>query len=267
MSRARTPPPRPDALVVADATVRFGGVLALDRVSLHVAEQSVTGLIGPNGAGKTTLFGVVGGFVAADDGRVFLHDRDITAWPAHRRAAAGIGRTFQRLELFAHLSAIENLLVAREVRRSSATLADDLFALPRSARQERSAREASEEILSIVGLDWARDREAGSLPLGAGRLLEIGRALCTEPSLLLLDEPTSGLDPRESVAVADLIRRVRGELAVSVLLVEHDVEFVSSVCDDVVVLDFGRVIARGTPEQVRADPQVRAAYLGTEAAS
>lgn len=267
MSKKRVPPPRPDALVVADATVRFGGVRALDGVSIHVPEQSVTGLIGPNGAGKTTLFGLAGGFVRPDAGRVFFNDRDVTGWPAHRRAAAGMGRTFQRLELFARLSAIENLLVAREVRRSKATLADDLFALPRSVSQERAARAAAEEVLSIVGLEWARDREAGTLPLGAGRLLEIGRALCGEPSLLLLDEPTSGLDARESETVATLIRRVRSDLAVTVLLVEHDVEFVAALCDRVFVLDFGRVIAHGTPAEVRADPGVRAAYLGTEAAS
>lgn len=267
MAKRATPAPRPDALVVADVTVRFGGVQALDGVSIHVAEQSITGLIGPNGAGKTTLFGVAGGFVRPDAGRVFFADRDVTSWPAHRRASAGMGRTFQRLELFGRLSAIENLLVAREVRRSKATIADDLFALPRAAAHERDAREAAEHILSIVGLEWARDREAATLPLGAGRLLEIGRALCGEPSLLLLDEPASGLDAREAAMVAGLIERVRGELGVTVLLVEHDVEFVSSLCDRVLVMDFGRVIAHGAPADVRADPAVRAAYLGTEAAS
>lgn len=267
MAKPRAQSPRPDALVVADATVRFGGVCALDGVSIHVPEQSITGLIGPNGAGKTTLFGVAGGFVRPDAGRVFFNDRDVTGWPAHRRAAAGMGRTFQRLELFGRLSAIENLLVAREVRRSKATLADDLFALPRAVNQERHAREAAEQILSIVGLQSMRDREAATLPLGAGRLLEIGRALCGEPALLLLDEPTSGLDTRESAAVAELIARVRTELGVTVLLVEHDVEFVSALCDRVFVMDFGRVIAHGTPGRIRADPAVRAAYLGAEAAS
>jgi len=259
--------PRPDALVVDEASVRFGGVVALAGATLHVREGSITGLIGPNGAGKTTLFGVAGGFVRPDAGRVFYRDRDITGWPAHRRAAAGIGRTFQRLELFSRLTAIENLLVAREVRRSKATIADDLFASRRSGSQERDARAAAEEILAIVGLEWARDREASSLPLGAGRLLEIGRALCGEPSLLMLDEPTSGLDERESGAVSALIRRMRDELSISVLLVEHDIEFVAAVCDEVFVLDFGRIIARDTPDRVRKDPAVRAAYLGTEAAS
>ncbi|HVL89385.1 MAG TPA: ABC transporter ATP-binding protein [Actinomycetota bacterium] len=265
--RARTRPAGPDALVVADATVRFGGVVALDGVSLHVRSEGVTGLIGPNGAGKTTLFGVAGGFVTPDAGRVFFHDRDVTGWPAHRRAAAGIGRTFQRLELFGRLSALENLLVAREVRRSKATLFDDLFALRRAATHEHAARDAAEQILSLVGLEWARDREAASLPLGAGRLLEIGRALCAEPSLLMLDEPTSGLDARESEMVASLIGRVRTQLSVSVLLVEHDVDFVASVCDDVFVLDFGRMIAHGPPDRIGKHPVVRAAYLGAEAAS
>lgn len=257
----------PDLLRAEGVGVQFGGLVALDGVSIRVPRGSIVGLIGPNGAGKTTLFNVVGGFVTPRRGRVLFEGRDITHWPPHRRAEAGIGRTFQKLEVFRHMSVIDNLTVAHEVGFSSATMIDDVLGLPRSRREEARARARADQVLDLVGLRWARDREADELPLGVGRIIELGRALCCEPKLLLLDEPSSGLDLRETAELGGLIRRVRDEARVTVLVVEHDMSLVMSICEYIFVLDFARLIAEGPPEAVRADPAVRAAYLGAEEAT
>ncbi len=237
-------------LEVSGAEVRFGGVAALRGVDLTVEEGAVTGLIGPNGAGKTTLFNVVTGLQKAQHGRVLLDGSDIGHLPPHRRARLGIARTFQRLEVFGSLTVRENILVAAEIRR-------------RWSRDGSNPRTVSDAVLAEVGLrDVARVR-CDTLPTGTARLVEVGRALATRPSVLLLDEPSSGLDERETDELGDLLVRL-GERGMAVLLVEHDVELVMSVCTRIHVLDFGRVLAVGTPAEIQADPTVRAAYLGTE---
>ncbi|MGH7733022.1 MAG: ABC transporter ATP-binding protein, partial [Gemmatimonadales bacterium] len=241
----------PAELAVQGVSVRFGGLLAVDDVSLDVPAGSVTGLIGPNGAGKTTLFDVATGLRRPERGRVELHGRDVTRAAPHVRARLGMARTFQRLELFGSLTARENVQTAAEVRsrrraRGSAATASGVLA---------------DELLERVGLAAVADTPADLLPVGLARLLELARALATSPSVLLLDEPSAGLDADETAALANVIASLT-EDGLAVLLVEHDMELVMRACRQIVVLDTGSVIARGSPEQIRADAAVQEAYLG-----
>ncbi len=251
-------------LEVEDLTVDFGGLRALDAVSLRVDEGRTVGLIGPNGAGKTTLFDGVGGVVVPTSGRVHIFGADVTTWPMHRRVRLGLGRTFQRLELFGSLTVLENLIVALESVSSVGGLANELFRRPASIDVRRRAQGRADELLELVGLTELASTRAADLTIGLSRLLELGRALATEPRLLLLDEPSSGLNEQESSQLADLLHDVRTTHDLSLLVVEHDMDFVLGLSDHVYVLDFGRLIAEGTPAQVQRDPVVRAAYLGQE---
>ncbi|HUY64492.1 MAG TPA: ABC transporter ATP-binding protein [Acidimicrobiales bacterium] len=237
-------------LEVADVEVRFGGVVALRGVNLVVEPASITGLIGPNGAGKTTLFNVITGLQKAQSGRIMLDDKELSALPPHRRARLGIARTFQRLEVFGSLTVRENILVAAEIRR-------------RWSRDGSNPRRVADEVIHDVGLGPVARVRCDTLPTGMARLVEVGRALATAPKVLLLDEPSSGLDEQETDELGALLARLAGQ-GVGVLLVEHDVELVMSVCSRIHVLDFGRILAVGTPAEIQADPDVRAAYLGTE---
>ncbi len=237
-------------LAVSGVTVRFGGLLALDDVGLEVPGGAVTGLIGPNGAGKTTLFDVITGLRRPERGRVVLDGADITAVAPNRRVRRGMGRTFQRLELFGSLTARENVQTAVEARRG-----------PRRRRGARSARQLADELLARIGLTEVADTPADLLPVGLARLVELARALATSPSVLLLDEPSAGLDGDETAALGTVLSELAKE-GLAVLLVEHDVELVMGSCSQVVVLDAGAVIARGTPDAVRVDPIVQEAYLG-----
>ncbi len=235
-------------LQVQEVAVRFGGLQALRGVDLEALPGTVTGLIGPNGAGKTTLFNVICGYQAATAGRVVLDGRDIGGLPPHRRARLGIARTFQRLETFGSLSARDNIRVAAEVRR-------------RWSRQRADTDAATEEILDLVGLRHVADEQVDAMPTGLARLVELGRALATEPRLLLLDEPSSGLDERESEEFGRLLLRLAGE-GMGVLLVEHDIDLVMAVCSTIFVLDFGAILASGPPAEIQRNEAVRAAYLG-----
>lgn len=254
-----------DALVVTDVGVRFGGVSALDGVSLRVAPGEICGLIGANGAGKTTLFDVISGVRIPDSGRVELHGRDITRSSPHRRARSGLRRTFQRVQVFGWLSVEDNLVVASEWHGGGGGVVADLVSLPSRRRRERDRRTRASEVLDACGLSAVRESPAAGLPIGTARLVELGRALVDEPTMLLLDEPASGLDAHEAERFAALVRRTRDERGTSVLLVEHDVGFVMAHCDRVVVLHLGRVLAEGTPDEIRDDPAVREAYLGAAA--
>ncbi len=236
-------------LQAEDVQVRFGGLVALDGAHLEVNEGAIAGLIGPNGAGKTTMFNVICGFQDMVRGRVELEGRSITKIKPHRRARLGIARTFQRLEIFGSLSVYENVLMAAETRR-------------RASKQKFNPRKAARSILETLGLERVAEVRADAMPTGLARTVELGRALATKPKVLLLDEPSSGLGHAESDAFAELLLRLRGE-GLGILLVEHDVDLVMKVCDQIYVLDFGRPIADGTPAEVQAHPAVQAAYLGT----
>ncbi|MCW2674322.1 MAG: amino acid/amide transporter ATP-binding protein 1, family [Frankiales bacterium] len=237
-------------LRVENAAVRFGGVQAVKDMSLECPAGRVTGLIGPNGAGKTTLFNIITGLQRPDSGRVLLGDRDLTRLPAQRRARAGLARTFQRLEVFGSLTVRENVLLAAELKRGL-------------SRKGEAPSATADQLLARVGLTALADSQAGALPTGSARLLELARALATAPSVLLLDEPGSGLSESESGALGDLLLSLAAD-GMSVLLVEHDVELVMRVCQHVYVLDFGELLCEGPPAHVQSDTRVQAAYLGAE---
>jgi branched-chain amino acid transport system ATP-binding protein len=231
--------------------VSFGGVRALSGVDMDVRPGQVTGLIGPNGAGKTTLFNVITAIVTPTSGLVRIGGQDVRGLSTTRRARLGLARTFQRLEVFGSLSARDNILAAAEFRRAW-------------SRDGSNPKQIADEILDRVGLTAVADVRADSLPTGLARLVELGRGLATRPRLLLLDEPGSGLDTNETEVLGNLLVDL-ARSGMAVLLVEHDVELVMRVCDLVHVLDFGRLIAVGTPREVQADPSVQAAYIGADA--
>jgi branched-chain amino acid transport system ATP-binding protein len=238
-------------LQVEHATVRFGGLMALDDVDLDADRGYVTGLIGPNGAGKTTLFNVITGLQEPVRGRVFLDGEEITGATAFQRARLGIARTFQRLEVFGSLSAYDNVLVAAEIRR-------------RWSKDPADPRQVADDAIDLAGIRAVAHERVDAMPTGLARLVELARALATKPRLLLLDEPGSGLSQEESEEFGRLLLQLAAQ-GVAVLLVEHDVELVMRVCQRIHVLDFGRVISVGTPAEVQADERVRAAYLGAAA--
>ena len=241
-------------------SMRFAGLLALDGVHLAVPAAGLVGLVGPNGAGKTTLFGVLSGLLRPTAGEVLIDGSPVTDLSVERRARLGLARTFQHLELFVELTPREHLGLAYRARHRRARLWTDLLA---PARRDAAEDELIDLLLDVFGLGPVADRPAGSLPAGTGRLLEVARALATRPRVVLLDEPSSGLDARETDEFASALRWARDRLGVAFVLVEHNIGLVLDLCERVTVLDFGRQLAEGTPEQVRADPLVRSAYLGT----
>ena len=236
-------------LEVRGANVRFGGHAAVRDVDLDVEAGEITGLIGPNGAGKTTLFNVITGLQEVVSGRVLLDGRDLTGERAHVRARAGIARTFQRLEVFGSLTARENVLTAAEIRRS--------WSRDRSSDPEAD----TDSLLERVGLTAVAHERVDAMPTGLARLVELARALATRPTVLLLDEPASGLDDSESDSFADLLLELAAT-GMAILLVEHDVQLVMKVCHRIHVLDFGAILAVGTPEEIQRDQGVLDAYLG-----
>ncbi len=250
------------ALRLHQVTVRFGGITALSGVDLEVGAGEVHGLIGPNGAGKTTLFDVISGVRTPDEGTVHFEGRDITKVSAVGRARRGLRRTFQRVQTFGWLTVEENVLSAIEWRGGGGGLLADLVAFPTRRRREKARRERADEVLEICGLTAVRGESAGSLPIGLARMVELARAIADEPRVLLLDEPTSGLDETEVKRLGERIRDIRSDGECAVVLVEHDVGFVMAHCDRITVLDLGEVLAVGEPPEIKADPKVRAAYLG-----
>ena len=252
-------------LAAEHVSVKFGGNLALTDVSIDARAGEVTGLIGPNGAGKTTLFNVMTGMLTPTGGCTILDGRDVSRLDTHKRARLGMARTFQRLELFTDLSIRDNLRVAGEIRNSWGGLAGRLGVggTGRGARHMNVARE-TERVLDLIGLGAIADAGVSTIPTGTARVVELGRALMIQPRVLLLDEPASGQSDDETRAFERLLRRLAREDGLTVLLVEHDMELVMDVCDRIHVLDFGEVIAAGTPTEIRNDPRVREAYLGAE---
>ncbi|GAA4098146.1 MULTISPECIES: ABC transporter ATP-binding protein [Actinomadura] len=252
-------------LTIEGLSRHFGGVYALRDVDMAVARGELRGVIGPNGAGKSTLFHLIAGHLRADHGGVTFAGRRLDRLPAHRRAALGIAIVFQEARVFRGMTVRENVMVgAHAATRAGFWTA--ALRLPAHAREERLIRARADAALARVGLDGWADRPAETLPLGRQRSLQLARALCAEPRLLLLDEPASGLRAAEREALAGLIADLR-RTGLTIMLVEHDVGLVTRLADRITVLDLGRVIAEGTPEQVRGDPRVVAAYLGEEAGS
>jgi branched-chain amino acid transport system ATP-binding protein len=251
-------------------TVDFGGLRALDGVDLHVDEGEIVALIGPNGAGKTTLFNCVTGFLRPSAGEMTVMPpgagkKRINNLKPNQVAERGVARTFQNIRLFPRMTALENVMVGRHCR-TSAGVAGALLRNPKALREERDTIRASYAILKKIGLDRYVNEPAANLPYGAQRRLEIARAMATEPFLLLLDEPAAGMNPQETKELDELIVWLRDEEGMSVLLIEHDMRLVMRLSDRVVVVDYGRKIAEGTPEQIRANPEVIRAYLGEESA-
>jgi branched-chain amino acid transport system ATP-binding protein len=251
-------------LETRELTRRFGGVVAVDGVSLRVGDGELSGVIGPNGAGKSTLFHLVTGHLRPNAGRVVLAGRDVTGLAPDRRARLGIAIAFQSVRLFRGMTVLENVMVGAHSSTGHGFW-EAFLRLPRHRAEERLIAERAERALARVGLEAQASRPAESLPIGRQRAVQIARALCGEPRLLLLDEPASGLRAAERARLADLLRELRGE-GLSMLLIEHDVAFVTRLAGRITVMDRGRVIAEGPPEEIREDPAVVAAYLGRERA-
>ncbi len=247
-----------------DIAIRFGGIRAVDAVTFDVEQGEVFSIIGPNGAGKTTIFNLISRIYNPTSGRLFFQDKDITEVPPYRIASLGIARTFQNIELFANATLLQNLLIGRHCH-STVGIMSQLAFLPAVRREELLHREKAEEVIAFLGLERYRDTLIANLPYGVRKVVELGRALCIEPKLLLLDEPSSGLNVEETEGMGFWIEDIKKDLGITVIMVEHDMNLVRMVSDRVMALNYGRVLALGTPDEVQNHPEVVRAYIGGDA--
>ena len=245
-------------------SIAFGGVLALSGVSIYVEQGSILSIIGPNGAGKTTIFNCITGIYRPNKGNILFQGRNIAGCRPHQAATMGIARTFQNIELFAHLTTMSNLLLGRHIHMKTGIFsgAGCLSRMSRAAREESEHREKVERIIEFLEIEAARDVPVAALPYGTRKLVELGRALAMEPTLLLLDEPTAGMNQEEKRDMMFWIKDIRADFRVTIIMVEHDMNLVMDVSDEIVALNFGVKLVQGPPEEVQRHPEVLAAYLG-----
>jgi branched-chain amino acid transport system ATP-binding protein len=253
-------------LVSNKVTKRFGGMEAVSKVDLEVEEHAIYSIIGPNGAGKTTFFNCVTGFYTPEEGEILLNGRNITGLSMDRVTHLGVSRTYQNIRLFKNMTAVENILVGMHPHLKSGVLGA-IFRTRRTNNEEKAAVEEANRLLAYINLTGMGDLLAKNIPYGQQRRLEIGRSLASKPSLLLLDEPTAGMNPRETQDMVNFIRRLRDDLGITILLIEHQMRVVMSISEKITVLDFGVKIAEGTPKEIQGNPRVVEAYLGRGAAS
>jgi branched-chain amino acid transport system ATP-binding protein len=249
-----------------DISVRFGGIRAVDSVSFDVEQGEVFSIIGPNGAGKTTIFNLISRIYSSTSGKLVFEGKEFTRMPAWQIAGMGIARTFQNIELFPNATLLQNLLIGRHCH-SRVGFVPQLAFLPSVRKAELAHREKAEDVIAFLGLQRYRDALIANLPYGVRKVVELGRALCIEPKLLLLDEPSSGLNVEETEGMGFWIEDIKKDLGITVIMVEHDMSLVNQVSDRVMALNYGKVIAMGTPQQVQSHPEVIKAYLGGEVAA
>lgn len=247
-----------------EATIRFGGLVAVNAVSFEIQPGQLFGLIGPNGAGKTTCFNLITGVYKPTSGKVIFEGREIGGTPSNKVARLGICRTFQNIRLFKDLSVLENVMIAGNLRARTGTLSAMAYS-PFAARETAAIADEAQRLLEVVDLGHVAENRSADLSYGMQRRLEIARALATRPKLLLLDEPAAGMNPQEKIELNAMVRKIRDEFGMTILLIEHDMRFVMSLCENIVVLDGGQKISEGGPDHVRNDRRVIAAYLGEEA--
>ncbi len=247
-------------------TIRFGGLVAVDRVTLNVEPGSIFSIIGPNGAGKTTIFNCVSGLYKPDSGKIYFKGEDITGLKPYRIAQKGIARTFQNIELFSRMTTMENLMLGRHIHMKTGVWSGSTFFRrgSKAAQEEIEHRERVERIIDLLDLQSARNQFVGSLPFGTQKLVELGRALALEPELLLLDEPSAGMNSEEKQDLIFWIKDIQDELGVTILLIEHDMRMVMDISDRILAINFGKPITEGIPEEVQRHPEVLKAYLGED---
>ena len=250
-------------LDVQHITMRFGGITAVNDLSMRLPKGSITGLIGPNGAGKTTAFNVISGFYTPQEGDILFKGKSVKGFPPHRICKEGMARTFQNIRLFGSETALENVMVGCQVRRRTQWWMP-VLSLPVARREEEEIREKARALIHRLALDSYIDEKASSLPYGAQRRLEIARALATQPDFLLLDEPAAGMNPSETAELMENIVKIRDTFQIAVMLIEHDMNLVMGICEGICVLNFGQIIAKGTAEDIQANPKVIEAYLGSQ---